>query len=230
MHAYLIVGSTPETRIHTARTLARQRGGKRFDAVIGSDLPVKSITIDEVRHLKLITGLSSNTPRVIALHEVQRLTAAAQHALLKTLEEPGPNTTIVMTADSSTSLLPTICSRCKITRLVATPAATGPSNLIPDRMWKLMPKPAGDRVVGLFHLVAEVTGKPVSIHRGAVAPDQARQFLDSLITDIRSQALTTQFEARPSAGHLLRLAALAQRLIRQNVNPTLALTQFALDM
>lgn len=236
MHAYLIVGSVPERRIQTAKSLCRQAGGRRFDAVVGQDLPIKSITIDQVRHLKLITGLSSNTLRVIALLEVQRLTAAAQHALLKTLEEPGPNIRIIMTADSSMSLLPTICSRCKIIRLVDTPIATDTANLIPAKLKQLLSMSAGDRVVGLFHLVAEVTGKPVSIHRGGIPSDQAREFLQTLIAVIQTEAIMTSepgFTGNffPTViGRVLRLAALAHRLIRQNVNPTLALTQFALDI
>lgn len=54
----------------------------------------------------------------IIILEAQLLTLPAQQALLKLLEEPPPHTIVIMTVDKEESLLPTICSRCQIIRLV----------------------------------------------------------------------------------------------------------------
>jgi len=43
---------------------------------------------------------------------VHTISETGQNALLKTIEEPGPSTTIVMTAEGRAGILPTILSRC----------------------------------------------------------------------------------------------------------------------
>jgi DNA polymerase-3 subunit delta' len=62
--------------------------------------------------------------RVALLLRFQEATAAAQNALLKTLEEAPPKVILLITADSAENLLPTIVSRCEIIRLRALPVET----------------------------------------------------------------------------------------------------------
>jgi DNA polymerase-3 subunit delta' len=50
--------------------------------------------------------------RVVIVREAQRMNAAAQSALLKTLEEPRSGTLLVLETDRTAALLPTILSRC----------------------------------------------------------------------------------------------------------------------
>jgi len=50
--------------------------------------------------------------RVAIIEAAHRLNPDAQNALLKTLEEPPPDTTLVLVAGSADALLPTIRSRC----------------------------------------------------------------------------------------------------------------------
>lgn len=54
--------------------------------------------------------------RVLILHDAERLNEEASNAMLKTLEEPPPYATLILVA-SSTDLLPTIVSRCRVLRL-----------------------------------------------------------------------------------------------------------------
>jgi hypothetical protein len=58
--------------------------------------------------------------RALLLFEVDRMTADAQAALLKTAEEPPPATHFLLTAADPTPILPALLSRCRIAR-VATP-------------------------------------------------------------------------------------------------------------
>jgi DNA polymerase III, delta subunit len=58
--------------------------------------------------------------RALLLFEVDRMTADAQAALLKTSEEPPPATHFLLTAADPTPILPALLSRCRIAR-VATP-------------------------------------------------------------------------------------------------------------
>ncbi len=55
--------------------------------------------------------------RVAIVTSAQRMNEDAQAALLKTLEEPGPDTTIILCADAEEPLLPTIRSRSARLRL-----------------------------------------------------------------------------------------------------------------
>lgn len=50
--------------------------------------------------------------KVFLIHDAERMQPAAANALLKTLEEPAPNTFLILITTSSSSLLPTILSRC----------------------------------------------------------------------------------------------------------------------
>ena len=51
--------------------------------------------------------------RVVVLYPAEALNAAAANALLKTLEEPPPNTVFLLISNSLDRLLPTILSRCR---------------------------------------------------------------------------------------------------------------------
>lgn len=59
--------------------------------------------------------------RVAVITAAQRLNPDAQNALLKTLEEPGPATCLVLCADDAAPLLPTVLSRSARLRLAPVP-------------------------------------------------------------------------------------------------------------
>jgi DNA polymerase III, delta subunit len=54
--------------------------------------------------------------KIFIIQDAQRMGIEASNALLKTLEEPPKNASIVLIAKSATELLPTIVSRCKLVR------------------------------------------------------------------------------------------------------------------
>ncbi len=76
---------------------------------------LNSITIDEIRSINdfiiLKVPLKKDINRLILIERAERLTLEAQNALLKNLEEPPKGTVFILTAESLTSLLPTIISR-----------------------------------------------------------------------------------------------------------------------
>lgn len=75
-----------------------------------------SIKIDRIR--KLCRSLSyppyESTMRVVVLEDVHTMRAEAANSLLKTLEEPPENNLLILTAESSREVLPTIISRCQV--------------------------------------------------------------------------------------------------------------------
>lgn len=61
--------------------------------------------------------------RIALITAAQRMNLDAQNALLKTLEEPGPATCLVLCADEAAPLLPTVLSRSARLRLAPLPVA-----------------------------------------------------------------------------------------------------------
>ena len=96
----------------------------------------EAISIDEIRfkpergaeaHDQSLQQFLSLKPfvaplRVAVLANAERMTEAAQNCLLKTLEEPPPNTVLVLTTAYPDHLLPTCLSRCQM--LQAAPVGT----------------------------------------------------------------------------------------------------------
>ena len=98
----------------------------------------EAISIDEIRfkpekgaeaHDQSLQQFLSLKPfvapvRVAILANAERMTEAAQNCLLKTLEEPPPNTVLVLTTAYPDHLLPTCLSRCQVHQLAPVPGAT----------------------------------------------------------------------------------------------------------
>lgn len=79
----------------------------------------RMIGIDTIRELEHRLYLTSNGMLKIGMiQEADRLTEQAQNAFLKTLEEPPPNTLLVLITVSPSALLPTILSRCQLVSML----------------------------------------------------------------------------------------------------------------
>jgi len=76
--------------------------------------PSKEIVINQVRSLTEFMNISTHRQgiRVIVIYPAEGMNVAAANALLKSLEEPGPNTVFILVAHSIDALLPTMVSRC----------------------------------------------------------------------------------------------------------------------
>lgn len=82
-----------------------------------------AIKIDAVRALQRQLALSPHEARwrVALLPAIHQATPEAQHALLKTLEEPPPRVILLLSAETAESILPTIISRCEVLGLRSVP-------------------------------------------------------------------------------------------------------------
>ncbi len=83
------------------------------------------LSIDQIRGLKRVLSLGRHSAevRVGVIPEAERLAGPAQNALLKVLEEPPPQTVLLLSATTPEALLPTTVSRCQQVRL-GIPAAS----------------------------------------------------------------------------------------------------------
>ncbi|MBS2032768.1 MAG: DNA polymerase III subunit delta' [Deltaproteobacteria bacterium] len=79
-----------------------------------SDAPSRDIRVAQVRKLIERLALKALTARrkAAVLVRAERMNPQAQNALLKTLEEPPPETTLILVTSAPDALLPTIRSRC----------------------------------------------------------------------------------------------------------------------
>jgi len=75
-----------------------------------------TIKIDRVRELRrsLAYAPYESEIRVIVIEDVHTMRVEAANCLLKTLEEPPKNNLLILTAESSREVLPTIVSRCQV--------------------------------------------------------------------------------------------------------------------
>jgi DNA polymerase-3 subunit delta' len=108
------VSASEEERIEVLRSLAANpyRRSKPWEN--------PTILIDDIRMLKRDLGMTSYEGRgtVALILDADRMKAEAANALLKILEEPPPQTLMILTAASLDGILPTIVSRCQPVRLL----------------------------------------------------------------------------------------------------------------
>jgi len=104
----------------------------------GGRSPSKDIVVDQVRDVvdrRLSLKRFEGRRRFVIIDPADAMNPQAQNALLKTLEEPPDDTTLVLVAASPDSLLPTIRSRCL--RVAFGPL---PAEVIAPRLEERLPK------------------------------------------------------------------------------------------
>lgn len=92
-----------------------EEAGETKKSAKSTKAPSKDIRIDQIRALADFMNISTHRQgkRVILLYPAEALNGASANALLKTLEEPPPNTVFLLVSNSLDRLLPTILSRCR---------------------------------------------------------------------------------------------------------------------
>lgn len=78
-----------------------------------------AISIDDVRRMKGFFGLSApdGGARVVIIDAADEMTVPASNALLKMLEEPPTNATLILVVHQPARILPTIRSRCQVLKM-----------------------------------------------------------------------------------------------------------------
>lgn len=131
----------------------------------GGRAPSKDIVVDQIRDLvdhRLSLKRFEGRRRFVILDPADAMNPQAQNALLKTLEEPPPETTLVLVAAQADSLLPTIRSRCL--RLAFAPL---PQDLIEERLRAAGREPQEARLAAA--LSGGSLGKALSLDAASLA-------------------------------------------------------------
>lgn len=124
MHSFLVIGSDSQARQEYINTQSRKLHIVAGSVYIIEDKPVTIGAVRTVQHF--LSRTAAGDLKFAALIHAETLTAPAQHALLKTLEEPPAHSVIYFAAPSTEFFLPTILSRCQIIRLAATRTTISP--------------------------------------------------------------------------------------------------------
>ena len=96
-----------------------ERGAFPDTHIISAEEQERTIKVDKIRELQRVVSLSPYEGKyhIALLLRFHEATEQAANALLKTLEEPPPQVIMLLTAESTDSLLPTIVSRCEVVPL-----------------------------------------------------------------------------------------------------------------
>lgn len=136
-HAHLFVGPAHLGKTKTALNLAVFLQGGEANVIVkkqileGLDSDTllylddgESLPIEAVRGLIERVGQSHSKPYlVVVIENIGRMKPEAMNALLKTLEEPSEDIVFLLTAHQEDDVLPTIRSRCHVTRFQTVPDA-----------------------------------------------------------------------------------------------------------
>lgn len=212
----LITGGQEQTRTDLALALAELK--PKFIANNPDFLLLyspESLGIEEIRNLQHWLSLKpfQEKKKIILIKEAQSLTPEAQNALLKTLEEPPPNSLIILTVPDRFLLLPTIISRCQISELPAT-TAISLDNPEKQRLAELLPQLCQASIGERFNL----------LEKEAVYKDRlvATLWLDKLTLVAR--------EKLPLSLATLKNILATKALIAANVNLRLSLEVFLIAL
>jgi DNA polymerase-3 subunit delta' len=84
------------------------------------------IKVEQIRQLREAIAMKpfEAATRLVIIHDAHTMNASAANALLKSLEEPPPNTVFLLLTDQPGRILPTVVSRCQLIRFTPLPVET----------------------------------------------------------------------------------------------------------
>ncbi len=185
------------------------RSGNHPDFMVIS--PEKgAIKIEQVR--QMCQALSyppyESETRVVLLEDVHTMRAEAANSLLKTLEEPPADNLLILTADSSREVLPTIASRCQVVPFQHL------SELDTVQILGEQPDPPDSETA---HLLARLSEG---------SPGRARLFLKTEMVETMKRVISViadpAFDSERDLGVLLQAAEIMAEL-KDNLSPFLGL-------
>jgi len=205
----------PTTRLELTRDEDQEAPGPKETVEIQGSL----ISVEAISRLIAHANLKPVTARrkVAIVTSAEAMNDPAANRLLKTLEEPPGDTTIILTSAAASALLPTIVSRCQLVRFGPVPVGNIEA-MLSDRF------PGTDPA--LLHSVAALSGgRPGWAERLLTHPDTLtiRANLLDLAAGLRSrpmvgclQAAETLTSAAEDWWHATTEGGLSEELLKKN--------------
>lgn len=116
----LLCEKSEDKPCHKCIPCKQYESGNHPDVLLVRRLQDKTaISVDQIRELQSEIKVKpfQEGRRICFIEEAHLMNQQAQNALLKTLEEPPSHTLFFLLADNTSSLLPTIISRCQLFRI-----------------------------------------------------------------------------------------------------------------
>lgn len=173
-----------------------------------------TLKIEDIRAMRQSLLVASPRPRLVLIPRANTLTLPAQHALLKTLEEPPATTTFVLMLPQAALLLPTIRSRCRLVRVRE--VSREPSKDSLGLLKEALLAPRGLRVNLADQLAKDRVG--------------ALEFLAKLLHSLHTTIATSSPRQQLLLAELSRTCYQAHLALSSNVNTTLAMREFFLSL
>lgn len=127
-----------------------------------------TIRIDDLREILSRVNHASEGWKVFVIHEIERMNREAANFFLKTLEEPPPRTTFILTTNNLPLLLPTLVSRCRVLNF---------GNVNPTAIVKMLAEKFPDlSKIERTRVVNFSMGKPIRAQKLAADPTVFREF------------------------------------------------------
>ncbi|MFH1375694.1 MAG: AAA family ATPase [Patescibacteria group bacterium] len=129
-----------------------------------------TIRIEDLREILARIHNTRDGRQIFIIHNIERLNRESANHFLKTLEEPPPRTTFLLTTNNLPLLLPTLVSRCRVLQF---------GNVNPSAIESMLSK----KFPGLSpdersRIVNFSMGKPIRAERLAADPDILREYAE----------------------------------------------------
>lgn len=174
-HAYLFAGPSSVGKFAIARrfvnilqcpnnlcnecpTCKQLKGGNHPDTVVLKEMD-ESIKIEQIRDIISRLQMTKQAKyKILLIKGAERLTPEAANCLLKTLEEPPPNTLIIMTTSNIREILPTIISRVRLLKFTAYS-----QKFLEEKLTEMYPDKDPDIVKQVSSLAIGKSGKAIKL-------------------------------------------------------------------
>ena len=210
MHAFLIIGNSQD--LIEKEIASRVKDWKISSWDVTRAPEEGTVGIELIRDFEHNLSLAPrNSPsKVGVITNMDRLTTEAQNALLKTLEEPPPQTYIIGTTALPEVLLPTIRSRMSVIKLTN-------AKEVADPIYQKL----------LAELLSASPGKQLTLLEPYEATrDDAKKFVSSMLLVAREELLNNP---SPKLTKLIRNLLTARAQLSVNVNPKLVVDNAVLN-
>lgn len=227
MQTFAIISLSEKIRLEKRTELLNKHKIKPYSQIIIKENEGAIANVRQAQR-QLQFGLEKNHWQALIIENVGLLTLAAQQALLKTLEEPPPNTLIILEAQNHEQLLPTILSRAEIIYIPYIEVVNSDEEKRITLFWSklIRNQTLKNRLQATINLMNELPDRKL-VEKWL---DQQIIFFHHLLVKRTGDKLSTKNLSPLKIVKILRLSLFTKKNLSANVNLKLLLDNFFLDI